>query len=562
MNRLARRHRPRMAWLLTLVLLAACAGPEVLPPEARDSRIAIRSVAGVAEFYDTVTGETFVPRGHNFVKYTFSDDPINGSGYLDMVMSPRRYDAAEYRADLEAMVAQGFNVIRVMLETCGASDCIYPTGGTSRGLSGPYLDAVVDLLDLAADVGVYVWLTSNTLPDEGYYSQVGYSGAAGLISESQATLMAQTGIDAYTEYFTDLFVGLIAREARLDHMFSFSIRNEYWYDDREQPWPSTTGEVTTATGVTYDMAVGAEREALAEETLIHFVNTMVDVVKAKAPTALVSVGFFAPAEPNPYRPGDFKYVLTARALAESDADFFDLHSGPSPHGLDVADFQENYGAVGYQAKPLVMGELALFRSAYPSLHVGAQAVVDWQTVSCAAGYDGWLTWHWDGDEIEGDGLWGSDGTLLGEVLAPASHPDPCATVTVPNPNLAFGKPVTSSASLPGEPATNAVDGSGAQWGSGGDAPQWLEIDLGSVVEVGSVRLTVAQFPDGATVHQVYGGVTSPAATLLHTFDGVTAEGDELVHEFVTPPSVRYLRVLTTASPSWVSWREVEVYGVE
>ena len=77
-----------------------------------------------------------------------------------------------------------------------------------------------------------------------------------------------------------------------------------------------------------------------------------------------------------------------------------------------------------------------------------------------------------------------------------------------------------------------------------------------------MRLTVAQFPDGATVHQVYGGVTSPAATLLHTFDGVTAEGDELVHEFVTPPSVRYLRVLTTASPSWVSWREVEVYGVE
>lgn len=279
-----------MTWLLTLILvpllLAGCVGPEVLPPEARDARIAIRSVGGIAEFYDKVTGEAFVPRGHNFVKYTFSDDPINGSGYLDMVMSPRRYDAAEYRADLEAMAALGFNVIRVMLETCAASDCIYPTGGTDRGLSGAYLDAVVDLLDLAAEVGVYVWLTSNTLPDEGYYLQVGYSGAAGLISESQATLMAQSGIDAYTEYFTDLFQGLIARDARLDHMFSFSIRNEYWYDNREQPWPSTAGDVTTATGATYDMAVQSEREALAEETLIETALELGRPVPAPKPRQL------------------------------------------------------------------------------------------------------------------------------------------------------------------------------------------------------------------------------------------------------------------------------------
>lgn len=553
---------PLVGALAVLVaLLAGCAGPEVLPPEARQSRIAVRQVAGVAELYDTLTGETFTPRGHNLVKYTFAEDPINGPGYFDMVMSPRRYDRAEYRADLEAMAGLGFNVIRVMLETCGANDCIYPRGGTGRGLSGAYLDIVADLLDLAAEVGVYVWLTSNTLPDEGYYVQKSYSGAEGLISESQATFMSQAGMDAYAEYFTDLFTGLIERDARLDHMFSFSIRNEYWYDLREEPWPSTSGQVTTARGTRYDLAVPAERDALAEETLIHFIDTMTGVIKGLAPTALVSIGFFAPAGPNTYRPGDFKHVLTARALVESDADLFDLHSGPGPHGLSVAEFQENFGAVGLQSKPLVMGEMALFRADYPSLAVAAQQAVDWQTVSCAAGYDGWLTWHWDGDELEGDGLWGSDGTLLGEALAPALHPDPCATVTVRNPNLAFGRPVTASSSLPEEPPVNAVDGGGAQWGSGGDAPQWLEIDLGSVVEVGSLRLTVAQYPDGATVHEVYGGTVSPADTLLHTFAGETAEGDVLVHAFATPPSVRYLRVLTTASPSWVSWREAEVLGV-
>src|SRR5690606_9597768 len=112
---------------------------------------------------------------------------------------------------------------------------------------------------------------------------------------------------------------------------------------------------------------------------------------------------------------------------------------------------------------------------------------------------------------------------------------PCANVTVPNPNLAFGKGVTASNELPGEPAENAVDGGWPQWGSGFDAPQWIEIDLGAEHHLGSVRLTVAQYPDGPTIHEVYGGATSPPATLLHTFSGNTAESDILVHEFAAPP---------------------------
>jgi hypothetical protein len=185
-------------------------------------------------------------------------------------------------------------------------------------------------------------------------------------------------------------------------------------------------------------------------------------------------------------------------------------------------------------------------------------MVDWQNAGCALGYDGWLTWHWHGDTLEG--LWGSEGTPLGQALAPSLHPDPCAPVTVPNPDLAYRRPVTASSALPDQPASNAVDGTGAQWGSGGDAPQWIEIDLGAPVALGSLRLTVAQYPDGPTVHELYGGTTSPATTLLHTFSGSTAEGQVLTQTFSSPPTVRYLRVLTTGSVSWVSWREVEAFA--
>lgn len=549
-----------LALALVLALVLSACTPPAAPKTAVPSRIAIRTVGGVAEFYDVETNATFVPRGHNLVKYTFKDDPLFGPGYADMVLSPARYDRAEIRADFQAMRALGFNVVRVMLETCGASECIYPLGATTRTLSGAYLDNVADMLALAAEEEMYVWITSNTLPDTGYYLEKGYSGAAGPISASQAHFMTQAGLDAYAEYFSDLFAGLIARDARLDRMFSFSIRNEYWYDLREPPWTLASGVVTTASGASYDLAVAAERDALAEETLIHFIDTMVDAVKDEAPTALVSVGFFAPNTPHEWRPGDFKFVLTERALAESNADFFDLHSNPAPMGLTIDEIQENYGAAGITTKPLVMGELAGFRALYPAIHVAAQELANWQTASCVRGYDGWLTWHWDGDQIEGPGLWGSNGTVLGEALAPTLHPDPCASVTVPNPNLAFGKAVTASNELPDEPAENAVDGGWPQWGSGDDAPQWIEIDLGAVHDLGSVRLTVAQYPAGPTTHEVYGGATSPAATLLHTFSGDTAESDILFHEFAAPPAVRYLRVLTTASPSWVSWREIEAFG--
>jgi hypothetical protein len=540
-------------------VLAGCQPGELTTPRsAIPSRIAIRDVAGVAEFYDTVTDETFLPRGHNFVKYTYSPDPVNGAGFFDMVLATNRFDLSEYRADLEEMRARGYTVVRVMLETCGALHCIYPEDGTGRGLSPAYLDNVASLLALAAETDMYVWLTSNTLPDIGYYGEVGYAGESDTISAGQSHLLAHSGMTAYAEYFHDLFRALIDREARLDRLFSFSIRNEHWYDLRERPWTLTQGVVTPANGESYDLASESERRALAEESLIHFIDEMVGVIKDLAPTVLVSIGFFTPNEPIEWRPGDFKFVLTGRAIHGSAADFFDLHSGPSPGGFTVQQTQTQYSAVGFEEKPMVMGELAAFRSAYPHVHVAAQAVVDWQTQSCLAGYDGWLTWHWEGDMLEG--LWGADDTPIGTALAPALHPDPCASVVVPNPNLAYLRSATASAELVDEPPSNAVDGTHAQWGSGNDAPQYLEIDLGSVVKVGSVRLTVAQFPAGATVHHLYGGVASPATTLLHTIEEATEEGDVLVIDLPAAPELRYLRVLTTASPSWVAWREIEVYA--
>jgi hypothetical protein len=101
---------------------------------------------------------------------------------------------------------------------------------------------------------------------------------------------------------------------------------------------------------------------------------------------------------------------------------------------------------------------------------------------------------------------------------------------------------------------------GTVWDSDGAAPQWVELDLGSAVDVGAIRLLVSQESSGNTTHEVYAGASADPALLVHTFSGVASDGDWLAHTFAPAlTSVRYIRVRTTASPSVVRWKEIEAY---
>jgi len=129
-------------------------------------------------------------------------------------------------------------------------------------------------------------------------------------------------------------------------------------------------------------------------------------------------------------------------------------------------------------------------------------------------------------------------------------------------NVALGKPVRVSNQTGDLSGTLAVDGDfGTLWNSGGGPTQWIEIDLGEAFDISEIRLTVSQYPSGKTTHQIKG--KGPQAgdpdILLHTLDGNTQDGDELLYQLDDSiGSIRYLRVETTTSPSWVAWREIEV----
>jgi len=173
----------------------------------------------------------------------------------------------------------------------------------------------------------------------------------------------------------------------------------------------------------------------------------------------------------------------------------------------------------------------------------------WQLVTT---FNEWI----EGTSVESASEWGS-GSGFGTYLD-ALHE---ATPTNPVPNLALGKPATASAWLADSPPSGAVDGTTEfTWNAGDFAPQWIEIDLESPQAIGRIALLTAQLPDGDTVHRVLGkaGADDPYE-LLHEFAGFTTEGEWLIYTPPTPwEDVRFVRVRTTVSPSWIAWREIEV----
>ena len=105
------------------------------------------------------------------------------------------------------------------------------------------------------------------------------------------------------------------------------------------------------------------------------------------------------------------------------------------------------------------------------------------------------------------------------------------------------------------------------WNSGAHPPQWIEVDLQGSYPITRVKLIVEQLPRTPcrTTHQVWVSPRSmgedlSGATLLFTFSGSTRDGDWLDHELTSPVSGRHVQIRTTRSPSWVAWREVQVFA--
>ncbi|MCP4873342.1 MAG: discoidin domain-containing protein [Proteobacteria bacterium] len=112
-------------------------------------------------------------------------------------------------------------------------------------------------------------------------------------------------------------------------------------------------------------------------------------------------------------------------------------------------------------------------------------------------------------EIEVMGVWASD---------------PSAAPT----NLALVASASASGEMGGAPASAAADGDpDTAWNAGDFAPAWIELELSEPALIFSIRLGIAQSPDGPTQHLLQFGFGDGPLSTVHVFEGDTWGGSWL-----------------------------------
>ncbi len=123
--------------------------------------------------------------------------------------------------------------------------------------------------------------------------------------------------------------------------------------------------------------------------------------------------------------------------------------------------------------------------------------------------------------------------------------------------------ITASNYLPDQTPDKAYDGNlETNWGAGDSPPQWIEVDLMKKFEITGMDLVIDQFPSGSTTHLILAKNDAPGElfTTIHQFNQTTDFGQTLNYNAPDSlPAYRYFRVLTFASPSWVSWKEIIIH---
>ncbi len=450
-----------------------------------------------------------------------------------------------------------YNTVRVFLDHC-PGNCLIEADGT---LKPAYLDVLTTFLTQARNHGLVVVLTSNDVVGGPRYGDAlpccdpfgGYLNSLFLTGE---------GVNIARTFWRDLIGGLQSRGAPLEVVLAYSLQNEQFTLPQVAPFTLTSGLLTTGNGQTYDMASPVAKIDMAEDNVIYWANNVASTIRDLDPTTLVTMGFFAPADPSIPAATLLTFdrlVRTERFLHESNVDFFDFHAYPALD-LTLPQIVTRYGMAGYDARPIIMGEFGAFKIGYPTAGTAAPGLVGWQRGSCPLGFDGWWTWSWGWDDPDIFNATDENGAIA-KALAPARRPNPCSGPPIAV-NLALNRPVQVSGTFGDQFGSRAVDGLGLTgWSSGGGPPATIEVDLGLAQTIHEIRLLTEQDPAGGTTHQIQVRKANGAAfTTVATLSGAT-QGEQWLRWFPNAPlhGIRWVRIVTTASPSWAAWREVQVY---
>ncbi|GAC1365465.1 MAG: hypothetical protein NVSMB47_16830 [Polyangiales bacterium] len=166
---------------------------------------------------------------------------------------------------------------------------------------------------------------------------------------------------------------------------------------------------------------------------------------------------------------------------------------------------------------------------------------------------------------------GNTPTSIMPVIGPGGDPTTATDVATLAPKACGDAPLIAAAPATCTRLTGAALSSGAEtpatseafdgdvcstWTAGGPAPRFAAIDFGARRLVSGLLLVPETEQPGRMRHVIEASDDGVIFHTLYVVDASMAGGHVYEVKMPTPFSARALRVSTTASPSWVAWREI------
>jgi hypothetical protein len=374
-----------------------------------EHRIGIRTVDGVSEFYDRISGEKFIPRGFNYVRLA----PMIGPNLWHSTLNPGFYNPERAESALQSMHTDGYNVVRIFIDCCRQGS---NAGAPGRGISDTYIKNVVDFMNRAKANEIYVLMILDGTPAQGGYDEL-WRQCCEMFDGDNLRYLTTGGHAAKRRYDRDFIKALLEAGAPTEWIFAYDLTNEVSFSVDKAPFTLTSVTVMTANFAEYDMSSAEEKQRMMDENLVFWIDQQRAAILDVDSTALVSASF-------PAINTGRTTVNPAPAIYESSADFIDLHTYIG-WGITLEQYMQRFGLTSVPEKPILMGEFGVTSRSFPDATAAAAGLVKWQAATCNYGFDGWLMWTWDTDESSDLYTATTDQGQISQALSPVFRPDPC-----------------------------------------------------------------------------------------------------------------------------------------
>lgn len=367
---------------------------------------------------ETKNGDYYVgnsemfPHGYNYARQRERSD---GSLWHD-TFNPDSYSSTESENFLAKLDNNDFNHARVFIDhTNGGKGVVEDE--TANSLYAPYVDNVVDFLTRARDHGIYVSITFPWIPNCTRYNDI--IGTSPDDVEGVNKLWLHQGhIDAKAQYIADLAWEISTRDSDLlNVVFSWEVDNEAYQRSDKKPYTLTSGTITPANGVTYDLSDESDVKQMSDANVNYAVASIIDKLQNDVDgSANVSLNVFTPEAVGRDDPHDIRAqdsyndprfpARPVTVVKYTDVDYIDVHvyqaHGAMQDLLDSVEWSTLTTEAANAGIPIHMGEFGAFDNEYDTARDAAVGMQDWWESGCAEGFGGFAYWTF---KANGQDMW-------------------------------------------------------------------------------------------------------------------------------------------------------------